>query len=687
MRKDTAAGAHEPPSSSFFQHIHGFSPLCSERYMRNSKEMRHELVSREPLLLGAILSIASRFCIGAEQDALANSSGAGEHHQQQSAAAAAAAATNGKAGQGTPAEGGASFGLALHQRISAWTHQLAGRVLVDLSLHSIGSVEGLLLLSEWSTWGIHSHTNDYLNSDDEDDEEEEEDEFEEEGEMSGGDSAQAQLQAAKRAALRQSAAVANRHANEIATTSERFDRMSWMFVGLAIRLAEELQLQKAEACRGIYSQHPVEIEAAERRLRVWLDCVRADTQISIRLNRRFTSGGLSPEWMDTMRARTYHLPEVLPDPARPANAGNSAKSPGPQSTQEQSNSNYTLTEDMVGAAKYDPSIDEARKWVAWRGHAELANKLRNAHDLLNESDVRTQNMLENERFESILRPFRKDLDSMVRWLEPKIGYPGGGMRTFGIRLDYHFTRLTVFRLALDALVLRVRKLGHADGMAHLGEGLSDRPSFAFAKEAVEAARTLAIVISVDLQSLRCAPPKYFLFLVLAVMVCMQACELSDSLMLPVHCASILREAINALNAVTLDERHLAHSYALMLRNAGKRLLHAEEADRNDAAKRSDPLISDPKLPTISVKQGAQTLPPPLPMQNAGPSFASDIPGPTQGVDIEDLWSWLGNIDQAVPSASTNDMVEAIPEEVLGFNLLNDNNAAPFFFPNTSLNDG
>ena len=270
------------------------------------------------------------------------------------------------------------------------------------------------------------------------------------------------------------------------------------------------------------------------------------------------------------------------------------------------------------------------------------------------------------------------------------------MRTFGIRIDYHFTRLTVFRLALDALVLRARKVGRPDGLAALGEGLSDSPPFPFAKEAVDAARSLAVIISVDLQSLRCAPPKYFLYLVLAVMVCMQACELSESLMLPMHCASILREAINALNAVTLDERHLAHRYALMLRNAGKRLLMAEETDTNqqqeDAQRQR--LVSDLKLvsgdqqarsvPTITVVPRVQAAAPPPPPQ--GPSFASDIVPNTQGTDLADLWSWLGNIDQAVPSASNDEAIDPHTDSILNFDLLSDGNAAPFFFPNTALNN-
>ena len=189
------------------------------------------------------------------------------------------------------------------------------------------------------------------------------------------------------------------------------------------------------------------MEIAERRLRVWLDCVRADTQTSIRLGRPFTSGGLSPEWMELMRARTYRLPDTIADPpveaVKAAATGSSgataaaAEHTSPAASNSSSsrlhgtgtgpdddtghNRNFTRPDDHVGAARYDAQVNEARKWTAWRGHAELVSKLRNAHDMLNESEARTQSMMENDRFESILRPFRNDLDSWVRWLEPKIG--------------------------------------------------------------------------------------------------------------------------------------------------------------------------------------------------------------------------------------------------------------------------
>jgi Fungal specific transcription factor domain len=379
---------------------------------------------------GAILSIASRFCIGADQDAAANlgaEPGAGTALTGGGAGQADAGAGGKGAGGQVPGES-ASFGLALHQRVSAWTHRLAGRVLVDCSLHSIGSVEGLLLLSEWSTWGIHSHTSDYLASDDETSDAEEG-----VGEEEERESANAAGQGRSRKSKEQRAreAAARRHAEEVATTSQRFDSMSWMFVGMAIRLAEELQLQKPEHCVGIYSEIPEEVESAERRLRVWLDCVRADTQISIRLGRRFTCAGLSPEWMEAMRARTFRLPDSLADPVDPTNGSASASSHAhTHASADPTNSNFTQTDDLVGAARHDLFVDEARKWVAWRGHAELVNKLRNAHDMLNESEARTQSMMENDRFESILRPFRNDLDSWVRWLEPKIGEFARGKSAF-----------------------------------------------------------------------------------------------------------------------------------------------------------------------------------------------------------------------------------------------------------------
>lgn len=147
------------------------------------------------------------------------------------------------------------------------------------------------------------------------------------------------------------------------------------------------------------------------------------------------------------------------------------------------------------------------------------------------------------------------------------------MRAYNIRIHYHFTRLVLFRIGLDALVTRASK-GTLD--LRDGTGITDRAAFPMAKEAVDAARTLAIIISVDLASLRCAPPRIFLYLVLSVLLCMQAAELSDALMQPLQCASILRHAITALMNVSLDARHLSRVYAILLRKVGATVLKHEE---------------------------------------------------------------------------------------------------------------
>ena len=242
--------------------------------MANTREVRSELISREPLLLGAILSVASRFCIGSEQDAAATNAHAHGNGAEKGGHPTSGGGKGGIGGiSGASGSGGngpdetaqASFGLELHQRISQWTHQLAGRVLVDCSLHSVGSVEALLLLSEWSTWGIHSDRQDLLVGEEEDDDDDEDSDEENETKIArdqqnaaateamngtggvrnkrppqGNQSGAQQGSNNKRrkhsnegaaAAEKKSKENARQHAEVVATTSQRFDSMSWMFVG------------------------------------------------------------------------------------------------------------------------------------------------------------------------------------------------------------------------------------------------------------------------------------------------------------------------------------------------------------------------------------------------------------------------------------------------------------------------
>lgn len=443
----------------YFSHLHGFSPLCSERFIRFHCDVQvcTELALEEKLLLAAILAISSRY---AHSDPDATSSHKGrnsteEDPQDQEATSVTRmendSVTSGN-GKDTSAEAGTSPGietstgqtqsrasgvdddsspwtggtrLTLQQHIdlSRWAYERSGHVLTNPSMHTIGTIEGLLILSEWGTWQMHDESTGGLG-----------DTPRHTDETPNGPGHGRKEYSQEKDVLRRA--------------SGRYDSMVWLLVGCAVRLAEQLDLPKVEHVKCILdvgkegqrrsSRSPPsheELERAERRVQVWMSCVQIEASVSVRLGRRFTSAGLSPEWMELIRARSHLLPE------EPVLRSTPPVPPAPPATPEertaraeqervdkvrremvQANINLAFPDDLVGsAAAEDPQLNEYRKWVAWRGHAELAAKMRRTYELLYESESRSHNMIENDSFEGFLRPLRADLDHWVQWLEPKIG--------------------------------------------------------------------------------------------------------------------------------------------------------------------------------------------------------------------------------------------------------------------------
>lgn len=102
-----------------------FAPHCSAHLAQRTSAVISELIGREPLLLGAILTIASRY------------------YTASSASSTGSAPTS-------------LSSSSVHHGISEWTQRMVGQALFDHKLKTIGSIEALLMLSEWATKDIHA---------------------------------------------------------------------------------------------------------------------------------------------------------------------------------------------------------------------------------------------------------------------------------------------------------------------------------------------------------------------------------------------------------------------------------------------------------------------------------------------------------------------------------------------------
>lgn len=194
----------------------------------------------------------------------------------------------------------------------------------------------------------------------------------------------------------------------------------------------------------------------------------------------------------------------------------------------------------TSAAKASPEVLRSIFWVALRAQSELICTLTNTHDMLYRTRGRTEAMLLDDKFEGTLKCIRTDLDAWAAWVQPRVGqsclvssrslllsqdetdtfslHIGHDMTAIRLRVEYHYARLYAYGIALDALVRRAdrsRLYNSRNTPRHPGEGLLGQPAYPFVVEAISAAQSMIRIMTLELESLRCAPARWFLLLVYA----------------------------------------------------------------------------------------------------------------------------------------------------------------------------
>lgn len=550
----------------FVRQMHSFAPHCSPHLLDKSPEALSELVCREPILLGAMLSVASRYAVVNNNVHV------------------------------TAVD-------TFHRKISKWTQEKISRSFFLPASHTIGTIEALLILSEWATLDLHDRRASPDASSESEDEEHENNDADD-----ASDGLDDDLQSTTSPAAAPGDDLRSEHEGQIPRAgvsrtqprlkqsrkprqgdmreSEKFDDTAWMLTGTALRLAERLDLHNDATYSGISSRNVASRRNAERRMRVWMSIVHADCHLSVRLGRRISSPGLAAPFTNLVRDRTH--PFLL-------------------------NSDMSTTAGQAGSGF--PSGSN-RAWIAFRAHSELLQIVFRTCENLYRSKAVTERLLEDEDFVPALKSIRHDLDNWANWTQPRIE-PTRDMTSLRVRVEYHYARLYANGIALDSVkrsltTLRNHRQYRASEAAEIGShgrlgksavasgapsytvSFSTHPAYPFVREALAAAQSLIRILTIELESMMCAPARWFLLLVMAAIFCVKATAVSDSILPLKRCAQSLQQVITALEKAAPDGVHLANRYSMYLRQLAKQLVltdaKSRDADRTQSA-RSKPRTS------------------------------------------------------------------------------------------------
>lgn len=538
----------------FIRQMHSFAPHCSPHLLDKSPEALSELVYREPILLGAMLSVASRYDVA-------------NHNAHVTAVD------------------------TFHRKISKWTQEKISRSFFLPASHTIGTIEALLILSEWATLDLHDRRTSHdasSDSEDSEDDQEDQDEMDSEAQQEAedamatspataaatGDDLRSEHEGKIPRVGRQSrtkSRSAQKPRQADMRESEKFDDTAWMLTGTALRLAERLDLHNVATYSGVSSRNVASRRNAERRMRVWMSSVHADCHLSVRLGRRISSPGLAAPFMNLVRDRTHP---------------------------------FLLNADISNSSEAGFPSGSNRAWIAFRAHAELLQIVFRTCENLYRSKAVTERLLEDEDFVPALKSIRDDLDNWANWTQPRIE-PTRDMTSLRVRVEYHYARLYANGIALDSVKRSLRTLRNhrqyrASEAAEIGSkgrlgkagvnaaataaasytvSFSTHPAYPFVREALAAAQSLIRILTVELETMMCAPARWFLLLVMAAVFCVKATAVSDVILPLKRCAQSLQQVITALERAAPDGVHLANRYSMYLRQLAKQLVLTDAKTR------------------------------------------------------------------------------------------------------------
>lgn len=456
----------------FFKNLSPLSPILPDFYSYHSNH--YLLISLEPFLCSTILMISSRYNI-------------------------------------LPGVGGASRGYFIHDRLWEQCQRFIMRIMLGqekisrAKTRTIGSIEALLLMSEWHPRALHFPT------------------------ASDGWDCDLMVttlngvEGTNGASSTQSTnddSVASRWLKDVIEPAKRSDRMSWMLMGCALSLAHELGIFEENGNTEKHQDTLSEIPADYMALRH----VRAQKLLYVFI-----------EQLSSRLGCTSMIPQSL---------------------------NHAL----MAKIPSNPATRAGEQWQSFMSAwIELTKLVKSVSDMLFPSASFTRQILRSGRYIGLLEHFHPLLSQWRRkYLDPHRLEPG--LHDM-LSIEYQYVRIYTNSLGMQAVVERTLAEADAEGLQDEAAPMTITPiDYDFIQEVVDGSCQILQKVCQLAESgpLRYSPVRIFLritssaiYLIKGLSLGVRNTKLQCSL-------DILDRAIHALRSSTLDDMHLASRYATLL---------------------------------------------------------------------------------------------------------------------------
>ncbi|KAM5464482.1 hypothetical protein MauCBS54593_006997 [Microsporum audouinii] len=527
----------------FFKNMAPLSPILS--YFYSHHRNHYWLITQEPVLCCTILMISSRY-------------------------------------HTLPGVGGASRGFFIHQRLWQHCQHLIMRVMLGqekgskAKTRTVGTIEALLLMSEWHPRSLH-----FPPESDGWDSDLMMDNTPEHHDSTSPDS---------------SVSASSRWLEDVIEPARRSDRMSWMLLGSGLTLAHEL---------GIF-------DTDDSRAKSLISSPEAENQ-----------GFPLDETMNFPRHRIRQLLYVF--------INQLASRLGCMSLMPQS-----LNHSIAAPSSQNTGIDEWQSFMnSW---IELTKLAKSVTDMFFPSATFTRQQLHSGRYIGLLDHFRPLLSQWrQKHLDTKhLSRPFGDM----IFIEYQFVRVYTNSIGMQAVVERVLNESDPDiVMDDVRQANMDEIDYEFIQEVIDGSCSLLqkVTTLAENGALRFSPVRIFLritsssiFLLKALSLGVRNAKLQESL-------DILTKSIQALRSSSLDDIHLASRYATLLDSLLSRLRRSFVlSNKNPKVSRTTTRPSSvTPLPKAQNAPPANQLPQASPQQPQPQQQQQQLPHPLQQAQMQE----------------------------------------------------
>ncbi|KAK2743768.1 hypothetical protein FQN57_004705 [Myotisia sp. PD_48] len=467
----------------FYQNMARLSPILSDFYSYHRNH--YWLISQEPVLCCTILMISSRY-------------------------------------HTLPGVGGSSRGFFIHQRLWHHCQHLIMRVMLGqekgskAKTRTVGTIEALLLMSEWHPRSLHfppdsdGWDSDLMMSD---------------NNLSGHDPAATTPDP--------SGSASNRWLEDVIEPARRSDRMSWMLLGSGLTLAHELGIFDTDDSRAKSLIASPDLEENTQ---------RHDEAVNLR---RLRIRQLLYVFINQLASRLGCMSLM------PKNLNHSVIAPLASPNSPYQNDEWQTF---------------MNSWI------ELTKLAKSVTDMFFPSVSFTRQQLHSGRYIGLLDHFRPLLS---QWRQKHLD-----CRHFSppfhdmIFIEYQFVRVYTNSIGMQAVVERV--LAEADNdtvMDDVRQNNMDEIDYEFIQEVIDGScHILQKVISLaETGALRFSPVRIFLRITSSSIFLLKALSLGVRNAKLQECLDILTRSIQALRSSSLDDIHLASRYATLLESLLSRL--------------------------------------------------------------------------------------------------------------------